>query len=313
MKAREKYTKVFGEINSLAHPISWTTGISNMLEWLLWGTGNVLGVTKTQYRKRIVDWCLDELNSDISPGELNKRIEKQINIELASSERLSRYEKPGSGIASPREALRRAKYFSEDYLNKEFDIFWTLVSDQYLDTFYGQHTNIRGGGQWFTHGNSGLFATSTNIGEMHMDNLSYCPEEGLLVANELKLGGKKNPDQMLKYALMFRLLRERGFIEPETRFLLLFIGDKEETDEWSEVLEREIEYCSKSTKSTAELALDPKGIRVAREAQYATTTWSKLLAFNDEYLSTVDIQSAQVEHKLLVGFNESLSTKSFMR
>ena len=112
---------------------------------------------------------------------------------------------------------------------------------------------------------------------------------------------------------MVRLLCERGFIEPETRFLLLFIGDKEETGEWSEVVDREIEYCRKSTKSTAKLALDPKGIRVAREAQYATTTWSRLLAFNKEYLSTVDIQSAQVEHKLLVGFNESLSDKKFMQ
>ena len=67
MRARDKYIQVFGKIETLAEPISWSTGISNMLEWLLWSTNDVLGVTKTQYRKKIVNWSHDEAirNSDL--------------------------------------------------------------------------------------------------------------------------------------------------------------------------------------------------------------------------------------------------------
>src|SRR5262249_1069615 len=148
--------------------------------------------------------------------------------ELQRTQQSERYTPRIPGIVTAREALRRAKYFSEDYLNKEFDIFWILLSDRYLDEFYGQFTAIKGGGQWSTHGNSGLFHYSTAITEMQMDNLSYNETEALLVANELKHGGKKNPDQILKYALMFKLLCERKFIVPESRFLLMFIGRTKE-------------------------------------------------------------------------------------
>ena len=124
MKARDKYIQVFGNIATLAEPISWSTGISNMLEWLTWSTNDVLGVTKTELRKKIVNWSHDEA---IRTGDIEEKqqfVIDKINKEMAASERLSRYEGPSSSIASPREALRRAKYFSEDYLNKEFDIFW---------------------------------------------------------------------------------------------------------------------------------------------------------------------------------------------
>lgn len=312
MKARDKYIQVFGEIETLAEPVSWTTGISNMLEWLLWSTNDVLGVTKTQYRKKIVNWCHDEsiCNSDIEKKQ--QYVIDKINEEMASSERLNRYERATSSIAAPREALRRAKYFSEDYLNKEFDIFWGLVSDSYLDAYYSQFVSLQCGGQWFTHGNSGLFVCSTDIKEMQMDNLSYNPTENILIANELKLGGKKNPDQILKYALMYRLLLDRGFISPNTRFMLLFIGDKLEPSQWNEVIENEIEHCRKSTKSTAKMALDNEGLKIAKNAEYATTTWSELIAFNDNYSSSLVTPLQQVEQKLLWGFNETLSAKNFM-
>lgn len=169
-----------------------------------------------------------------------------------------------SAIASPREALRRAKFFSEDYLNKEFDIYWTLVSDKYLDRFYRQFTHVKGGGEWSTHGNSGLFSTSTDIRAMQMDNLSYNETEGLLVANELKLGGRKNPDQILKYALMFNLLRERKFIVPEARLLLLFISDADDHLRWDALIEEEVAFCRASSKSTARAACQSDVVAIAR-------------------------------------------------
>lgn len=240
-------------------------------------------------------------------------VSQKLKAELNKSEQPDRYSPPKYTIASAREVLRRAKYFSEDYLNKEFDIFWALVSDRYLDAFYGQFTQLVGHGSWFTHGNSGVFGYSTGIDEMQMDNLSYNPTEAILVANELKLGGKKNKDQILKYALMFRLLRDREFVAPNSRFLLLFIGDKKENLEWSSEISKEIDYCQRSPKSTAKAVLHPEVVQVAESAEYAATTWRDLMRFNDSYVSSLNPQTQQVEQKLLSGFNETLMAKKFMQ
>lgn len=226
---------------------------------------------------------------------------------------LDRYARPEYLIASPREVLRRVKFFSEDYLNKEFDIFWTLVSDKYLDSYYSQFTTIKGDGRWFTHGNSGLFACSTDISEMQMDNLAYNPTEGLLVANELKLGGRKNRDQILKYALMFKGLRDRQFIDPNSRFLLLFIGGSEQTYGWSDWIEDEIKYCEKSPKPSLKALLRPEVIALAKAAEYACTSWGAMMTFNSAYMDNLDRTHQQVEHKLLWGFNETLAAKKFMQ
>jgi len=315
MKVEEKYQNIFGKIESLAESVSWATGISNMLEWLIWETQYVLGVTKTDYRKMIVRWSHEEALRGATFEETLGTVVAKYNSAIRNSEMLHRYDPPTYTLANPREALRRAKYFSENYLNKEFDIFWGLVSDKYLDEFYGKFTNIRGPGtsirpiRWFTHGNSGLFVNSTGIVQMQMDNVSYNPEEGLLVANELKLGGQKNPDQLLKYGLLFRKLIEKGFVPSTTRFLLLFIGPKEEEPNWSNEIEAEIEFCTKSLKSTAEEARHPHSIRIAKECEYASTTWYKLIGFNEGYMSNLTLPLQQAEEKLIRGFNETLSTK----
>src|SRR5437867_1018715 len=216
---------------------------------------------------------------------------------MEQTEQSERYAPRASTIASAREALRRAKFFSEDYLNKEFDIFWILVSDKYLDAFYHQFTNINGGGQWSTHGNSGLFVCSTNITGMQMDNLSYNQSEALLVANELKLGGKKNPDQILKYALMFKLLRDKKFIAPESRFVLLFIGGTKKVTPWEAQIEKEVSFCKSSSKSTARAACEPEVVEIAKSAEFEHTSWSQLSQFNNRYLATLDPQVQQVERK----------------
>ncbi len=313
MKASEKYKRVFGQIDNLATEISWSTGVSNMLEWLTWSTNDVLGITKTKYWKLIVQLSHDP---EVRSGTLEEKeahVKSRLENLIKESERLDRYDKPSSSVASPREALRRAKYFSEDYLNKEFDIFWGLVSDIYLDAYYGQFFGVEPGGQWFSHGNSGLFACSTNISAMQMDNLSFNPDRNLLVANELKLGGRKNPDQILKYALMYRLLAERGFIPDDTEFVLFFIGDHVETPDWNALIEDEIRYCAASSKSTLKLAGDPKCIEVAKGAKFVSTSWSQLYDFNAQYMESLSGGSQQVERKLLWGFNEALATKAFFQ
>src|SRR5206468_8858939 len=154
---------------------------------ITWNTDIILGITKTRYANQIVAWTEEEPIRGRTREEKMEYVRQKLEQELKRSEQSERYARPASSIASWREVLRRAKFFSEDYLNKEFDIFWTLVSDKYLDAFYGQFTHIKGGGRWSAHGNSGLFQANTGIIEMQMDTLGYNEKESLLVANELKL------------------------------------------------------------------------------------------------------------------------------
>lgn len=317
MKAPEKYKRIFGKIDSLGEEISWSTGISNMLEWLTWSTNDVLGVSKTKFWKLAVELSHEE---QVRHGSLEEKllfVKKRLETLTKESERPDRYDKPSSSIASPREVLRRVKFFSEDYLNKEFDIFWGLVSDDYLDAYYQTvlqgSVSITPGGRWYSHGNSGLFAYSTGIKAMQMDNLSYSPDNNLLIANELKLGGKKNKDQILKYALMYRMLVEREFIKEGTQFVLLFIGDREEDPQWSVLIDDEIKYCTASTKETLERAVKPECVAIARAATCQSTTWRALYDFNQQYVLTCESRDRQVERKLLTGFNESLSVKAFFQ
>lgn len=313
MRASDKYARIFGKMTSLSEPISWTTGLSNMFEWLAWGTHNVLGITKTDYRKKLITWSHEAAVSGNTLDETIRQVTKKADAEIRQSEKPSRDDKPEYRLATPREALRRAKYFSEDYLNKEFDIFWTLVSDRYLDSYYSQFANLKPGGYWSTHGNSGLFSNSTGISEMQMDNLSYNPTEKLLIANELKLGGRKNPDQILKYGLLFRLLMERNFIAKDSRFLLLFINDQIENHDWQEQIRQEINHCRNSPKSTAKKALGKDGLDIVHVCQYQETTWENLLQFNIKYLKSLELPLQQVEHRLITGFNDTLKSKYFLR
>jgi hypothetical protein len=74
MKVSDKYKIIFGSIDSLDVPISWTSGLSNMLEWLIWETQYVLGVTKTQFRKTVVEWSLEEVNRVTFVNELQDKM-----------------------------------------------------------------------------------------------------------------------------------------------------------------------------------------------------------------------------------------------
>ena len=97
-----------------------------MFEWLAWDTRNILGISKTDYCKVIVDWVWGHEGTTLSAADVLKDVRARVDAELAHSEQEARFAPPRQGIASAREALRRAKYFSEDYLNKEFDIFMSL-------------------------------------------------------------------------------------------------------------------------------------------------------------------------------------------
>jgi len=308
MKASEKYRRVFGQISHLSEPIPWTTGLSNMVEFLVWGTSNVLGVSKKEYAKQIITWTLSKEMNGLPQREIERSVSKKLEVLLETTEQLDRYSRKSTGICSAREALRRVKYFSEDYLNKEFDIFVSLVSDNYLDQLYSRFIEFEDGNIWSTHGNSGLFEYSTELKAMFMDNLAYNQSSNTLVANELKLNGKKNPDQILKYALMYNYLEENQFINSGSKFLLLFIGGKEVQYDLDTELDEEIKYCERKNRNdliTSEILERAKNICVK------CMSWMDIIKFNESYLKSLH-ETNQVERKLLMGFNQSLREKSFM-
>lgn len=309
MRASEKYKKVFGSIESLADEVPWTTGLSNMVEWLQWETWAILGISKTRYWKRIAEWCIDPEFALLPDNEKIGAIEQRLKRLIEKTDQPERYSKVTDEICGPREALRRVKFFSENYLNKEFDIFLGLASDVYLDQLYSQFIPFSHGGRWSTHGNSGLFSCSVDVSEMQMDNLAYNKSATVLVSNELKLGGKKNKDQILKYSFLFKILSERGFVSNGTRFLLLFLGDKEDSFDLHDEIDNEFQHCRAKGRPKF---LEKDVLDIAHNLLCKSYTWGQLIDFNEKYLDCLD-STSQVEQKLIAGFNQSLREKGFMQ
>lgn len=309
MKAAEKYRRVFGSVSHLKDQLSWTTGLTNMVEFLAWEPKQILGITKKQYVRQIIEWATQPELAGKSVEEIEHAIIKKLNAKMHDTEQLETYSSQRVGICHPREAVRRVKFFSEEYLNKEFDIFLSLCSDVYLDSLYQQFIAFEPNGSWSTHGNSGLFEASTELKAMYMDNLAYNHQANVLVANELKFNGRKNPDQLLKYCVMYEHLLEKGFIDKGAKFLLLFIGGSELEHNKQRLADRELALCHKRPKKYQHL-LRPELLDIVDHLQVASITWSALIEFNQRYLAENEV--SQMEQKLLRGFHQSLKAKSFM-
>jgi len=114
---------------------------------------------------------------------------------------------------------------------------------------------------------------------------------------------------------MLKLLKQGEFIDPKTRFLLLFIGDQKEAVQWQDEIENELRYCRANPKPKSTLVAASKAdvVAIARAAEYASTTWRDLMVFNETYRAGLDGVTQQVELKLLAGFDESLKVKKFMQ
>ena len=309
MNTVEKYRRVFGSMSHLKDQISWTNSLSNMVEFLAWEPQRILGVSKKQYVRQIIEWAVQPELKDKSIEEIEQSVINKLNIKMSESEQLETYSIQTTGICNAREAVRRVMFFSEDYLNKEFDIFLSLCSDVYLDLFYQQFIVFEPNKSWSTHGNSGLFETSIELKAMYMDNLAYNHQANLLVANELKLASRKNPDQILKYCLMYEHLLEKGFIEQGAKFLLLFIGGDALKQNKQSLVDRELALCHKRPRKYQHL-LRKKLLEIVEHLEVASISWSALIEFNNRYLAEND--TCQVEQKLLQGFHQSLESKSFM-
>jgi hypothetical protein len=309
MKAIDKYKEVFGCINHLSDRVPWTDGVANLAEYRLWDTKAILGISKTAYWKRAVKWACSEELAGLTYEEKCTAISKKLNHLLKATDTAGRYSKTSSEIYTVREALRQLKFFSENYLNKEFDVFLNLASNAYMDFLYGRFVQLSKDGNWSTHGFGGVFGNSVNLPGMQIDNVAYNSVERVLIANELKLGGRKNPDQILKYCYLFDELGKRHFVDPETRFVLLFISDREETYDVDYELRSEIEYCQQKEKKHL---ISNEILSIARQLNLKKLSWKEFITINEEYLGKLG-SAYEVERKLLQGFNQSLLGKAFMQ
>lgn len=310
MKAPEKYRKVFGSIKHLRDDIPWTTGLSNIVGFVAWEPQRILGISKKQYVRQIIEWAAHPEMHGKNLADIEKVVSKKLQDEMDNNDQLETYATKNTGICNAREAVRRVKFFSEDYLNNEFDIFINLCSDIYLDAFYQQFIDVDSGSSWSTHGNSGLFSYSAEIKAMYMDNLAYNHNAKVLVANELKLSGQKNNDQILKYCLMYEHLLEKGFIATGTKYLLLFIGGRVLQDDKQTLVTQEIAFCQRKPEKYQHL-LRAELLAVVEHLEIASMTWASLIEFNNAYIRQNTV--CQVEQKLLKGFNQSLQSKAFMQ
>jgi len=308
MTAREKYKKLFGSIETLSDNLSWATSISSMMEHFAWGTSYILGISKTKLIKLVIEMSDSKEFSHLTTDNKVKKINEKLKKIIESSEQIEKYAPNKSGYCSAREALRRSLYFSEDYLNIEFNIFLSLCSDSYINQLYKKYISLNENGTWSTHGNGGLFQYSTNIEKMQMDNLAYNATENILVANELKLGGKKNKDQILKYCYLYKELEKNNFIQKNAHYLLLFFSDKDENFNIKDEIKKEIDYANKQTKLA--YLLDDDILNIAKKLIINSISWKELIHFNLNYLSLNNV--CQVEKKLITGFNTTLKEKAFM-
>ena len=310
MTAKEKHEKLFGSLETLSDNQPWTTGLASLLEHFAWGTSYVLGISKTKLIKLVVEISDSDELSQLSTKDKLTEIDKKLKAMLKETDKTEKYDSNNSGYCSPREALRRNRYFSEDYLNAEFNIFLSLCSDKYINQLYNKYISCNTNGSWSTHGNTGVFEHSSGISKMQMDNLAYNGIENVLVANELKLGGKKNKDQILKYCFMYKELVNIGLIQDGCEFLLLFITDEEKEHDFNKELQAEIEYAKTEKKLT--YLLDEDIFSIAHSLNIQSLPWSELIIFNKNYISE-DNTICQVERKLLAGFNQTLKEKAFMQ
>ncbi len=219
--------------------VSWTSGLAGVIRLLTWETETALGISKTQLQKRVLDHVFESCENEILSKEkfdaIVSQLETKTRLEIESATAENLYDKPKKGILiNPIEAQRRIRLFSEEFLNKEFDVFMSLLPSSVLSDYLSLHFNISRESQWSIIGSSNDFEASTDMKFMYMDTLAYAHNTSALVALELKMDSDIGKDQILKYCFMAAYLEFKGFIAKDTTFHILIVGnDSSLTDELS--------------------------------------------------------------------------------
>jgi hypothetical protein len=335
MKKR-KERLVLTKINHLKEQLPWTMGLAGLARLVTWETKNVLGVSKNELVEKIIGWVLEfqgEWNEETGPPnekEILEYCKKRMDAEKANSEVDEIYaEKKNGLLISPMEAQRRMRCFSEEFLNKEFDMFLSLLPDHvinnYLKSFF---PSVREKAKWNLFGLSNDFETAVSIKYMYHDTLLYSHETSHLVSIELKFDTDLSDNQLLKYAFMMADLESQGKIDKDCTHDFLVI---------SQELKRKHKLLSRGSSELREMALDlindplmkrypkkPKGEvfknkikalvprtrKILQDMNIHLTNWQK---FGDHFAAIHEgmekNRTNETFEKLIRGFLESLETK----
>jgi hypothetical protein len=156
----EKYRHLFGHSDSLEDEAPWMVGVSNVVDWLTWSTGQLIGITRTAYWKMIVDWCDEAELGNLSSAAKKLVIRKRLAKLVESSEASERFSRPRDTIAAPREAPAESDTSWRTISTK---LCRSLASDRYIATLYARFFEFAQGGSYRSHGKGNHFVTSVDI------------------------------------------------------------------------------------------------------------------------------------------------------
>lgn len=308
--------------NHLKNRISWTSGVAGVIRLLTWETDNALGISKTQLQQRVLEHVFQSCENEVLTEEKFKSIATSLDtktrreIESASVENL--YDDPKKGLLiNPIEAQRRVRFFSEEFLNKEFDVFMSLLPNMEITNYLNSHFTLEKDSEWTIAGSSNDFEASTGMKFMYMDTLAYSHDTSTLIALELKMDSPLGKDQILKYCFMAAYLESKGMIARNSNFYILILGnDFSLTDLVSSLKQeaqqqlREKQYPKKGITTEEIESLAQRVETILNSLDIKNTTWQDFGDYFDKlHLSLPAHPYAETLHKLIDGFLISLQTK----
>lgn len=303
--------------------ISWTAGLAGVIRMLTWETKNALGIDKTELQRHAIHHADAmrgyKLMSKEELKEITDLINKRVNkTEVSKANVEGLFDEPKTGmLINPIEAQRRLRIFSEEFLNKEFDVFASLLPNHVITDYLSNHFAIRKESEWTIVGSSNDFEASTGMKFMYMDTLAYSHNTSTLVAIELKMDSPLGKDQLLKYCFMAAYLEQRGMIAPNTNFKILILGnDNTLTDiipslmqEAKNQLQTERFPKKKITREEVD-SLVPRTSELLAKLEIKNTTWQEFGTYFDTLRHKLPENSnAETLCKLIDGFLISLQTK----
>lgn len=304
---------------NLQQPIPWGMGLIGLLKWLVWTPDAIVGKRRDQLLRGILEQVMGDPHIPEQEIEsLLTLLDRAYQQEITDSRAKNAYDPVVSQhFLHPVEATRRIRYFSEDFLNKEFDIFCALLPSSLLTQYFQNHFASPHGGEWFVFGNSNDLEYSTNMRFMQIDTLAYNPEHRTLVAMELKIDAEVGLQQVMKYAMMVAYLEHTGQLLPQTRLKLLFIGASVPVQsEWERFRQQasqqlaQKEYPKRGLPATTAATLHERTEQILQELELCFTSWQKLGEFFALALTNIPDTGTNAScYKLIDGFLVSLQEK----
>jgi hypothetical protein len=305
----------------LKDQISWTAGLAGVIRLLTWETNNALGISKTQLQQRTLDHVFQSCENDVLTLQKFQKIASTLasktraEIEAANVENLYDDPKPKS-LINPIEAQRRMRLFLEEFLNKEFDVFMSLLPNSTLTQYLNSHFSLAPECEWSITGTSNDFEESTGMQFMYMDTLAYAHNTSTLVALELKMDSEIGEHQILKYSFMSAYLESKDMIAKKTSFHLLFLSnDYSLAESIPALIQRaQNQLTEKNYPDALKMpemeSLIPRVQELLKSVVIKSTTWQEFGNYFDTLKSNLPVNEYTVTlHKLIDGFLTSLQTK----